>query len=93
MSVPDVVNGFYEIFAGLFILNNCRIVIKDKNVKGVSIISTVFFTTWGIWNLYYYPTLNQWASFYGGISVVGANMVWVILMMYYRRKEKNEKHI
>ena len=88
MSWADYVNGSYELLAGLFILNNCRVVYKDKSVKGVSIVSTVFFTTWGVWNLYYYPSLGQWASFWGGISVVSSNTLWVVLMLYYRRKER-----
>jgi len=88
MSWADVVNGSYELLAGLFVLNHCRVVMKDKSVKGVSIISSIFFTSWGFWNLYYYPSLNQWASFIGGISVVSANVVWVGLMLHYKKKER-----
>lgn len=81
----DNVNGMYELLAGLFILNHCRSVIKDKSVKGVSIVSTIFFATWGMWNLYYYPSLGQWWSFFGGISVVAANITWIFLMFKYRK--------
>ena len=49
-----------------------------------------FFTSWGVWNLYYYPTLHQWASFVGGIFLVLGNGTWVIMAAYYERKNKND---
>lgn len=85
MTAPDLINGTFEATAGLMVANHCRRVLKDKQVKGVSIISSAFFTSWGFWNLYYYPHLNQWLSFLGGLSIVTANTVWVCLMLKYRK--------
>lgn len=87
MSIPDLINGTYELCGGFFLLANCFKLIKDKEVKGISIISILFFTSWGYWNLYYYPSLNQWFSFAGGILIVTANTWWVIMAIYYRRKK------
>jgi hypothetical protein len=84
MTIPDTINGTFESFGGLMILNHCRAVLKDKTVRGVSIISTVFFTGWGVWNLYFYPSLGQWMSFTGGLVIVAANTFWIGLMMRYR---------
>jgi len=86
MNIPDLINGGFETFSGFFVLLHCRKVLKDKSVKGVSILATSFFTLWGLWNLYYYPHLNQWASFYGGFFIVSANLLWIWLMLYYRKK-------
>ena len=83
-----MINGSFELFGGLFILNHCRTVIKDKAVKGVSIISTVFFMLWGIWNVYYYPSLDQWWSFCGGLVICAANFLWIGLMIYYDRANR-----
>ena len=80
----DMVNGCFELFGGVFILNHCRVVLRDKAVAGVSIISTMFFTSWGGFNLYYYPSLNQWFSFWGGAALVWANIYWIYLLMKYR---------
>jgi hypothetical protein len=88
MSWADIVNGSYEFLASLFMLNNCRVLYNDKKVRGVSLVSTVFFTSWGVWNLYYYPSLNQWISFFGGASLVMMNAIYVGLMIYYEKKEK-----
>ena len=88
--LADLINGAFELLGGFFILNHCRVVVKDKCVAGVSVISTIFFTGWGVWNLYYYPSLGQWASFVGGLFIVAANMVWIGLMLKYRKGPKHE---
>jgi hypothetical protein len=80
---PDQINGLFELFGSVFILNHCRAVLRDKAVAGVSIVSAVFFTAWGVWNLWYYPSLGQWYSFAGGVCIVLANVLWVGLMARY----------
>ncbi len=89
MQIPDLINGSFEFLSGFFVLLNCYRVVKDKDVKGVSIITIMFFTLWGFWNLYYYPYLGQWLSFFGGLFIVSTNCLWVGLMIYYTRKSKN----
>jgi hypothetical protein len=85
-SIPDIINASFESLAGLMIILHCKRVLKDKCVKGVSILATCFFAAWGFWNLYYYPFLGQWWSFVGGISVFTANCIWIGLMIYYKNK-------
>lgn len=85
MTWADVCNGLFEALGALLILNHCRAVIRDKAVAGVSILSTAIFTLWGVWNLYYYPSLGQWCSFSGGLFIVAANATWVGLMLKYRK--------
>ena len=84
----DLINGIFEIGGGLLIALNCLRLYKDKEVKGVSIAVVAFFTVWGYWNLYYYPSLNQWMSLAGGVIIVLANSVWVGMALYYGRKDK-----
>ena len=86
MSWQDIVNGAFESIAGLLLWNNVRVLLKHKQVHGISIFSTAAFTLWGYWNLYYYPHLNQTISFIGCILVVSANTAWVILAVRYSRK-------
>lgn len=87
MNPADAMNGSFELLAGLFVLNHCRVLSVDKKVRGVSMFSVLFFTLWGIWNMYYYPTLNQPLSFYGGICVAGANAFYLGMALHYRRRE------
>ena len=87
--LPDLINGSFELLGGFFILNHCRALYAHKMVKGVSIISTIFFSSWGIWNLYYYPYLGQWLSFAGGLLISAANLLWIAMMVYYTRNPGN----
>lgn len=81
----DLINGLYEALGGVMIMFSVWRVLKDKRVAGVSLVPIAFFTSWGFWNLYYYPSLGQWLSFAGGVSVVSVNVVWLTLMAYYKR--------
>jgi hypothetical protein len=80
----DQINGLFELIGSLFIFNHCWTLYKDKIVKGVSILSTVYFFSWGIWNLFFYPSLHQMWSFYGGLAIMAANTLWIAMMVYYK---------
>lgn len=86
--INDIINGIIEIIGGGVCLLNIRRILKDKQVKGVSWLVTVFFTTWGAWNLYYYPSLNQPLSFIGAFFTFLSNAIWLGLVLYYGRKTK-----
>jgi len=79
----DIVNGSFELFGAPFIFLSVIKLYKDKLVKGVSWVGVGFFASWGYWNLYFYPHLNQWASFFGGIAIVLCNTIWLIQLLYY----------
>lgn len=83
--ILDAINGSFELVAGFMVLLHCWRTYQDKNVQGVSFVATAFFAIWGFWNLIYYPALDQWLSFAGGLLIVAANALWVGLMIYYRR--------
>jgi ABC-type transport system involved in cytochrome c biogenesis permease subunit len=85
MTGIDVVNGAFELSGGLFLFLNVLRLLRDKKVSGVSLAPVIFFSVWGLWNLYYYPSLGQWCSLVGGVTVVIMNTVWVGLALYYGR--------
>ena len=82
----DIVNGLFEIIGGFILFLNIMSLYRDKQIKGVSIAPVIFYSAWGYWNLFYYPSLNQWWSFIGGILVVIMNSIWVGMAIYYKRK-------
>ena len=88
---PDWINGALEFSGGLLILWNVRKLLKDKMIRGISVGPAVFFDTWGLWNLYYYPSLDQWWSFAGSVVLTAANIWWACLAIYYTRMEQNAK--
>jgi hypothetical protein len=79
-----MVNALFEFMGGLFVLGHCKVAIKDRQVKGVSVPSAAFFLGWGVWNLFYYPGLSQWYSFGGGVFLTAANVLYVSLLIKYR---------
>ncbi len=85
MHPADIVNGLFEFFGGAMNWVNVRALLRDRQVRGVSLVPQTVFTAWGFWNLYYYPSLDQWASFAGGVVIVGANACWVALALKYRK--------
>jgi hypothetical protein len=87
MTIQDLVNGLFEGLGSLFISISILKLYRDKLVRGISYFYVAFFAVWGYWNIYYYPHLNQWFSFTGGLLVAIANTVYTIMLIYYTVKE------
>ncbi len=86
---PDFVNGAFGFCGALFILlGHCRRLYRDKKVRGASWGAVAFFFSWGLWNLFYYPHLDQWWSFAGGCAIVASNCLWLAMMVFYIAAEK-----
>lgn len=74
---PDLVNGIFEAGGAAMAWRNAAQLRKDKEIKGVYWPIYVFYSAWGVWNLWYYPALEQWFSFYAGAVLVAGNLVWL----------------
>lgn len=81
MQLPDIINGCFEAFGGVCIWLNVKAILRDRQIKGVQWHVTAFFFAWGIWNLWYYPSLHQWMSFVGGLLIVAGNCAWLVLAL------------
>jgi hypothetical protein len=88
ISGPDIVNGLFEAVGAGMALENVRKLLYDRSVVGFWWPLQAFFTIWGFWNLYYYPSLDQWISFLGGMLLAAANLVWVCLAITYSRRNR-----
>ena len=49
-----------------------------------------FFGAWSLFNLFYYPHLDQWVSTVGASLMAISNTTYVMLVIYYIHKEKKE---
>lgn len=81
----DLVNGCFELFGAMFVFNHCWVLTRRKSSAGVSSLSLAYFIGWGFWNLYYYPSLDQQLSFYAGILLSIANLIYLVLVIKCRR--------
>lgn len=88
IQIPDLINGTFEIVGGFLYWFNVVKLKHDKQVKGVYWPVSAFFTVWGMWNIIYYPLLDQWASFFGGLVLFSGNLTWVCLALYYIKQGK-----
>lgn len=86
----DFINGTFELLASFAILLTILKLYKAKSAKSVSVPHVVFFTVWGAWNLYFYPSLGQWFSAASGVLVMLVNGTWAGMLAYYARKEHKE---
>lgn len=81
----DLINGLFEALGAIFTWRNAWALYREREIRGVYWPATFFFTAWGFWNLAYYPSLGQWASFAGGVALVAGNIVWCVLALRTRR--------
>lgn len=84
---PDLINGAFELVGAFFTWRNFVQLRRDRHVAGVYWPTTGFMAVWGLWNLIYYPTLAQWASFTGGVLLVAGNVAWVVMALRLRAEE------
>ena len=92
---PDQANACFEtleelngILAGVLVFNHCRVLCKDKQTRGVSLLSLIIFLSWNIYNTFYYPHLNQWYSLYGSLVLAASNILYCGMIIHYRLQER-----
>jgi membrane protein YdbS with pleckstrin-like domain len=90
ITAPDFINAAFEALASVFVLNHARMLWKSRQGFSVSILSTIFFAIWGMWNVWYYPHLGQWFSFWAGIAVMISNFIWIFVIWHVRRYGRME---
>lgn len=86
-TVADNVNGLLELGGALLMFANVAAIRRDKELKGVVWYPMLFFTFWSLWNLYFYPSLDQWASFAGALLMAVANGLWLGHVWYYQKRD------
>ena len=82
----DLYNGLFELGSGLLSSINIYRLYRDRVLRGVSILPTIFFSCWGLWNLYFYRVNDAPYSFYGGCVITIVNVIWLSQIWYYSRK-------
>lgn len=78
----DMINGGFELLGAFFAWANARRLYRDRELRGVYWPAWAFFTVWGLWNLFYYPSLAQWFSFSAGIALATGNLAWTVMAVW-----------
>lgn len=87
MNLPDLINGVFEGGGAYWLTQDVRALRKHKTIRGVYWPARCYFAAWGLWNLFYYPNLDQWASFAGGAAIVVVNVTWCLMAWHYSHLE------
>lgn len=81
----DLTNGLFEILGTLFMIPAIRSVYHTRSSAGAHWLTAFFFTSWGCWNLFYYPHLGQWYSTLGAAVLAFTNAFYLFLLVKYRK--------
>lgn len=84
----DYINSLFEAFGAVATWANVYTLLHERELKGISIYSLIFFTSWGFWNLYYYPALGQTYSFFAGAALVAGNTIWILCYFVFYINKK-----
>lgn len=86
LNSTDMFNACFELGGAALTLLSVRALMRDKKVRGFSPAPIVFFTVWGVWNLWFYSSLGQWFSMFASSTVLAVNAVWLLLIWKYRNE-------
>lgn len=84
ITTPDLINGLFELLGAYYSWRNARQLYLDRSIRGVYWPAWVFYSAWGLWNLYYYPALDQWFSAAAGAVLVAGNLAWIGVAVRFR---------
>jgi hypothetical protein len=82
----DHLNAGFEMIGAAFRVYDCVKLYRAKHFVGGSILTVVFFFTWGLFNTFFYPSLNQSWSFVAAIFLTAANGVWILMALFYEKQ-------
>lgn len=82
----DIINAGWELAATGFVTLNLIRTHKDRGTTGVSRVNQLFFASWGLWNLIFYPFNGHWASAAAGALVALVNTTWLLQCIYWDRR-------
>lgn len=73
----DLINAAFELVGAVIVWLNVLKLYRDREIKGIYWPTFAFFASWGLWNLFYYPSLEQWFSFFAGVVLTAGNIAWI----------------
>lgn len=87
----DQINAGFEFAGACCRAYDCLLLYRAKKYSGVHPLSTMFFFSWGAWNLIFFSGLNQPWSLVCSVLMCGANAAWLLLAFFYRHNNGNSQ--
>lgn len=88
MNHIDLINAFFEGGGSILCWMNVLKIRRDRTVKGVFWPTQVFWSLWGLWNLYYYSAVGHPFSFWCGAVLVSGNIAWTLHAAWYAHRSR-----
>lgn len=83
----DLINAGFELGGFIMMLPSLVRAWRLRAIVGVHWATPAFFWSWGLWNVFYYPHLDQWLSFTAGLLLIVSNSAWFAMVILFTRKE------
>ena len=77
----DIINAIFETLGGLAVGFSLLKLLKTRKSHGIHWVTPAYFFIWGVWNIGYYASLDQYWSHVvsAGIATINFWYVWKIL--------------
>lgn len=85
MAGLDLINAGFEVAATAALLPSVLRTWRSKSAQSASPWTPLFFGCWALFNLIYYPSLDQWLSAYAALMVGSVNLFWATLLWRYSK--------
>ncbi|WP_167632472.1 hypothetical protein [Mariprofundus ferrooxydans] len=80
----DAINALFEFGVFLAVVPSILALLRDRQVRGMSLLTPLFFTSWGFWNIFYYPHLDQFWSAAAAVLLTITNSIYLVLLLKYK---------
>jgi cation transport ATPase len=79
----DQANACLEMGGAFLRTLDCIKLFQDKRFSGGHLGTALYFLGWGVFNVFFYPSLNQVWSFWAAIVLMVMNGLWFVMALYY----------
>lgn len=79
----DQINAGLEMGGAFLRALDCVKLFRAKRFVGGYLGTAMYFLLWGIFNTFYYPSLNQTWSFAAAIALAAMNGLWFVMAIHY----------
>jgi hypothetical protein len=83
----DDINTLIIAICFCFLVTNIAKLVKDKRLMGIAASSLIFFAIQSGYRVFYMYHLHQYYSMVGQSFITLANLVYIGILLYYKRKQ------